>query len=119
MSDESGQQHPFAIYVKIWVLLFVLSTCSYMVDFFQFQGYLRWTLVIIFMLLKAGFIITIFMHLHWERTALKYLLLGPPVVLLVLIGLMAVEADYTNLSRDTFFSDSDSVFIEPHGAETH
>jgi len=119
MSDDSSQQHPFGIYLKIWLLLFVLSTFSYMVDFFQVQGYMRWTLVIIFMLLKAGFIMAIFMHLQWERMAVKYLLLAPPVVLLVLIGFMAWEGGYTNTSRIDHFSDSDNVFIEPHGAKGH
>jgi len=45
-----GQQHPLGIYFKIWGLLFVLSTLSYLVDYFHFQGYLRWTLIIVFML---------------------------------------------------------------------
>lgn len=119
MSDESGQQHPLGVYLKVWILLFVLSTFSYLVDFFQVQGYIRWGLVLTFMVLKAGFIMAIFMHLQWESTALRYLLLGPPAVLLVLIALMALEGDYTNSSRDTFFSESDSVFIMPHGAEKH
>jgi hypothetical protein len=35
---------------------------------------------------------------------LIYAILGPPVVLLVLIGLMAVEGDYTELTRLNFFS---------------
>ena len=56
------------------------------------------------MTLKAGFIIAIFMHMRWERLALIYAILGPPVVLLVLIGLMAVEGDYTELTRLDFFS---------------
>ena len=58
-----GQQHPIAIYLWIWGLLFVLSTFSYMVDFYQFEGYLRWSLILLFMFLKAGFIIAIFMHM--------------------------------------------------------
>jgi cytochrome c oxidase subunit IV len=47
------------------------------------------------MLLKAGFIVAIFMHVMWERMALIATILGPPAVLLVLIGMMASEADYT------------------------
>ena len=90
-----AEEHPVGIYLKIWLLLFVLSTFSYMVDYFDFQGLLRWSLIIIFMLLKAGFIIAIFMHVMWERMALITLILGPPAVLLVLIGMMATEADYT------------------------
>ena len=102
--NVSADQHSLAVYLKVWVLLFVLSTFSYLVDYFQLQGGLRWTLVLIFMVLKAGFIISVFMHLGWERLALKYLVLLPPLVLLVLIALMALEADYTHLSRWEFFN---------------
>ncbi|MGQ9424478.1 cytochrome C oxidase subunit IV family protein [Gilvimarinus sp. F26214L] len=92
---KDSQQHPIGVYLKVWVLLFVLSTLSYMVDYFDFQGMVRWSLILIFMFLKAGFIMAIFMHVMWERMALITAILAPPTVLLVLIGLMAVEADYT------------------------
>ncbi|HEX7116849.1 MAG TPA: cytochrome C oxidase subunit IV family protein [Steroidobacter sp.] len=100
---EGGQQHPIRIYLLIWLLLFVFSTFSYMVDYFQLQGYLRWTLIIVFMLLKAGFIVAIFMHMAWERLALKLAILVPPLALLILIALMAIEGDYTFLTRITSF----------------
>ena len=103
MAHEEGQQHPIKIYLWIWFLLFVLSLFSYMVDYLQFQGYLRWSLIIIFMLLKAGLIVAIFMHMAWERLALVYAILLPPLALLVLVGLMASEADYTFLTRMFFF----------------
>jgi cytochrome c oxidase subunit IV len=103
MAQGEGQQHPIAIYLWIWGLLFVFSAFSYAVDILDFQGYLRWSLIIIFMLLKAGFIIAIFMHMAWERLALIYAILGPPVVLLIAIGLFALEGDYTLLTRVRFF----------------
>ena len=103
MADHAeGQQHPLGIYFKIWGLLFVLSAFSYAVDFYQFQGYLRWTLIIIFMFLKAGLIIAVFMHMMWERLALIYAILLPPLVLLVFIALMVVEGEYTFWSRLIF-----------------
>ena len=82
MAHESGQQHPLSIYFWIWGLLFVLSFLSYMVDYLDFQGGLRWALILIFMFLKAGFIVAIFMHMAWERMALKVAILVPPVALL-------------------------------------
>ena len=103
MAHAQGQQHPISLYLKIWGLLFVLSTLSYLVDYFHFQGYLRGFLIITFMLLKAGLIISIFMHMAWERLAMVYAILVPPLCLLVLIGLMASEADYIFLSRVIFF----------------
>jgi cytochrome c oxidase subunit IV len=74
-----------------------------MVDFFHLEGYLRWTLILIFMFLKAGFIIAIFMHVAWERLALKYVLFVPLSAIAILILLMAIEGDYTFLTRETFF----------------
>ncbi len=97
-------EHPLGIYLKIWLLLFVLSTFSYLVDFFHLEGYLRWGLILLFMFLKAGYIIAIFMHVAWERLALKWLLFAPPVAILLLISLMAIEGEYTYLTRGVYFA---------------
>ena len=103
MVSSTGQQHPISLYLKIWGLLFVLSTLSYLVDYFHFESYLRWSLILLFMLLKAGLIVAVFMHMAWERLALVYAILVPPLCLLVLVGLMATEADYTFATRLLFF----------------
>lgn len=103
-NHEEGQQHPISLYLKIWVLLFILSGLSYMVDYMQLQGVLRWTLILVFMALKAGFIIAIFMHMMWERMALITAILIPPLCILMLIALMGLESNYTFLSRLTFFT---------------
>ena len=103
-SHAQGQQHPLGIYFKIWALLFVLSAASYAVDYFHVQGLLRWSLIITFMFLKAGLIVAVFMHMLWERLALVYAILVPPLLLITLIGIGALEADYTFLSRGTFFA---------------
>ena len=102
-SGSTPQQHPFSLYLKVWLLLFVLSTFSYLVDFFHVQGLTRWGLIITLMLLKAGFIVAIFMHMAWERLALICAILVPPGALLVLVALMAAEADNTLVSRLLFF----------------
>jgi cytochrome c oxidase subunit IV len=99
MEQAEGQQHPIAIYLWIWGLLFVLSTFSYLVDYFHFHGYMRWFLILLFMFLKAGLIVAIFMHMAWERLALKFAILVPPLCLLVLISLMVIEGDYTFFTR--------------------
>ena len=103
MSEVAGQQHPIGIYLKVWLLLFVLSTFSYLVDFFHVEGYLRWTLILTFMFLKAGFIIAIFMHVSWERLSLKYVLFVPLIAIGVLITLMSIEGDYTYATRGIYF----------------
>jgi caa(3)-type oxidase subunit IV len=114
MSGTEGQQHPLAIYFWIWGLLFVLSAFSYAVDYFQLQGVLRWSLILLFMFLKAGFIVAIFMHMNWERLALKLAILVPPLALLILIGLMAVEGDYTFLTRSSTFTREAPPVSEAH-----
>ena len=88
MASEVGQQHPLSLYFWIWGLLFVVSTFSYFTDYLP-PSYLRWALILIFMVIKAGYIVAIFMHLKWERWALIYALLLPPLVIGVLVYLMA------------------------------
>jgi len=112
MAHAQGQQHPIGIYLKIWGLLFVLSTASYLVDYFHIQGYLRWFLIVTFMLLKAGLIVAVFMHMLWERLALMYAILVPTLLLLVLLSIGALEADYTFFTRGTFFGPGPGVAAE-------
>ena len=103
MATAEGQQHPLGIYFKIWGLLFVLSALSYLVDIVGLESYLRWSLIIILMLLKAGLIVAVFMHMVWERLAIVYAILVPPLALLVLMLLMALEGDYTEFTRFLYF----------------
>ena len=102
-SQQQHQQHPIGLYLKVWLLLFVLSAMSYGVDYFHIQGLTRWSLIVVLMLLKAGFIVAVFMHMAWERLAFICAILLPPLALLVLVGLMASEASHTLLSRLLFF----------------
>ena len=100
---EGTQQHPLKIYFFVWILLFVLSAFSYMVDWYQFQGYLRWGLIMLFMLLKAGFICAIFMHMFWERLPIISAILLPCFAILVFVFIMWNESYYTLLVRKLFF----------------
>jgi cytochrome c oxidase subunit IV len=100
---QTGQQHPIRLYLFVWGMLFVLSAFSYMVDYLGLQGYLRWTLILLFMMAKAGLIVAVFMHMAWERLALVYAILLPPLLVLVFVALMVSEADYTIITRLAFF----------------
>jgi cytochrome c oxidase subunit IV len=103
-TQAKGQQHPIKLYLVVWGWLFVLSTCSYLVDYFGLHGYLRWSLILLFMVLKAGLIVAVFMHMAWERLALAYAILLPPVLVLVFVAIMVFESDYTHLLRVIFFA---------------
>jgi cytochrome c oxidase subunit IV len=98
-----GQQHPIKLYLVVWIWLFVLSTFSYLVDYFHLEGYLRWSLILFFMILKAGLIVAVFMHMAWERLALIYAILVPPTLVLVFVAIMVLESDYTLFTRVMFF----------------
>lgn len=101
-----GQQHPLKLYFLVWGLLFVLSAFSYMVDYAGLQGMLRWSLIVTFMLLKAGLIVAVFMHMAWERLALTYAILLPPTAVLAFLAIMTLESDYTFSTRMLVFSES-------------
>ena len=101
---HDGQQHPIKLYLVVWAWLFVLSTFSYLVDYFHVQGLLRWSLILLFMMLKAGLIVAVFMHMAWERLALIYAILLPPAVVLVFVAIMVFESGYTHFSRIAYFS---------------
>ena len=100
---EGTTQHPLKIYFQVWTLLFVFSAFSYMVDWYQFQGYVRWSLILFFMMVKAGFICAIFMHMWWERLAIKLAILVPCFAILVFVFIMWHESYYTLIIRKLYF----------------
>ena len=102
-AHAEGQQHPIKLYLVVWGWLFVLSTCSFLVDYFDLQGYLRWSLILLFMVVKAGLIVAVFMHMAWERLALMYAILVPPGAVLLFVAIMAFESEYTHFIRVAFF----------------
>lgn len=109
---EEGQQHPLKIYWIMWISLFVLSGMSYATDFMD-DGTVRKFLILLFMFLKAGGIVWIFMHMGWERLALKLAILGPPVAILVLIWLMSLEGSYIEDTRLEYYGESTFEPQEP------
>ena len=108
-----GQQHPLSIYFWIWGLLFVLSAGSYASDFLP-HGLFRSGVIVALMLAKAGFIIAIFMHMKWERGALAWAILGPPILLLFLIGFMVNEGKLTEGTRVESFTAPPAVEAVEH-----
>ncbi len=97
VAHVEGQQHPIKLYLVVWGWLFVLSTCSYLVDYFGIHGHLRWSLILLCL------IVAVFMHMAWERLALMYAILVPPVLVLVFVGIMVFESNYTLFTRIIFF----------------
>lgn len=115
MAAADGQQHPLKVYWIMWGALFVLSAFSYATDFMD-DGALRTFLILAFMMIKAAGIVLIFMHMQWERLALKFAILGPPVAIIVLIWLMALEGGYTEDTRLEYYGEST---FEPEAPAHH
>jgi cytochrome c oxidase subunit IV len=112
-SQEGHQEHDLTVYWYMWTALFVLSAGSYATDFMD-RGVVRHTLILLFMFIKAGGIVAVFMHMWWERLALKLAVLVPCVFIGVFIWLMAFEGEYTWLTRIEFFGESTFVPQEVH-----
>ena len=106
MAQENRQEvttHKIGIYLWIWGLLFVFSFFSYMVDYLNFEGLLRWILILAFMVSKAALIVAVFMHLFWERYAIVNVLLWPMTLMILFVGIMAAESEYTVFTRLFYF----------------
>ncbi len=108
--ENAPQQHPLRVYLIVWGWLFILSACSYLIDYLGLQGYLRWSLILMFMMLKAGLIIAFFMHMKWERGALSWAIMLPVVAVLAFVVLMALESDYTFDTRVDNFGPNTVAF---------
>lgn len=118
IAAHEGQQHPIKLYLLVWGWLFVLSACSYLVDYFGLEGMTRWSLILLFMVVKAGLIVAVFMHMAWERLALVYAILVPPGAVLLFVAIMAFESDYTLHTRLTYFGMAEAVAqTAAHGSE--
>jgi len=100
---EEQQIHPIGVYLRVWGLLFVLSALSYFVDFFGVQVVLKRFVITVSALMKAGLIVSYFMHMRFERLSLIYGILLPPLLLLALIGIMTSEGRYVVWLRQLFF----------------
>src|SRR5258708_28576363 len=93
-TQAKGQQHPIKLYLVVWGWLFILSTCSYLVDYFGLHGHLRWSLILLFMILKAGLIVAVFMHMAWELLALMYAILVPSMLELVFFDILVLQMNF-------------------------
>jgi len=50
-THAKGQQHPIKLYLVVWGWLFVLSTRSYLVDYFGLPGYRSRSPILTFLVL--------------------------------------------------------------------
>lgn len=105
----------------VLILLVVGSVIFHLVSPWTFTplasnwGAIDLTIDITFVVTGIVFI-AIFMHMKWERLALKLAILGPPVAILVLIAMMAAEGNYIEETRLEYYGESTFV---PEAPEHH
>ncbi|RIH75316.1 caa(3)-type oxidase, subunit IV [Calidithermus terrae] len=100
-----GEQHqPIRIYIYVWVLLFVLSALSYLLDYFEVHpDWLRRFLITAFALVKSALIVAYFMHMRFERMGMVLAILLPPLLLMALVAIILPEGTYVSGVREFFF----------------
>lgn len=104
MEHTGEQHHPIRVYLVVWSLLFLLSAMSYLVDYFEVHPKeLAWFLITAFALLKAGLIVSYFMHVRFERLSLVYAILLPPLLIVALAAFVMAEGSYVFDVRSLFF----------------
>ncbi len=101
--SEAG--HPsLKAYYTVWILLFVLSVVSYGVDFFGVHPEpLKWSVLVMLALAKAGLIMAVFMHLKYERLSLIYTLALPPILIAFIVIFGMGEGQFVAEMRRTAF----------------
>ncbi|GBC92867.1 hypothetical protein HRbin15_01344 [bacterium HR15] len=84
---------PTRVYLVVWGWLFVLSFGAYLVELISEATTLalpiKWSLLTVIGLMKAGLIVAYFMHMRFERLSLIYAILLPTLLVIALVaGLM-------------------------------
>ncbi len=105
------EEHGKAIRKKIvfvTVLLTVVTIVEVLLGVFIKQGTDLWPVVkwlfIAMTLVKAGYIVAVFMHLGDERKSLRYIILLPyALFILLLLYIVITESNYLNMLWSTYF----------------
>lgn len=107
VDNQHVQSHPLKTYFWVWGWLFVLSVFSYLTDIVPIDGVVKWFFITMFMLMKAGLIMAVFMHMQWERLSLVTLIVVLPGALLFAMVVFGFEGYYVEGVREQFFVNLD------------
>ena len=102
-SEKEGK----AIRKKIWMVTLILTVVTalevglgaYIKQSSDIWLFVKWTFVAL-TLLKAGYIVMVFMHLGDERPALQWTIILPAIILIpYLLFILLTEGGYTHFMR--------------------
>lgn len=88
------------IWKTFWIL-FALTIVDIALYFMllSYHSMLKNALFIVLGVVKAWFIVGVFMHMKFERKVLMYMIILPMVFVVFLVALMLIEGDFTNQLR--------------------
>jgi len=81
---------------KTFVLLTVITIVDILLYFWLPTGMPKNITFIVLGVVKAAFIVYVFMHMTYEKTPLKYSIVAPMIFVCYLIMLVLIEADFWN-----------------------
>lgn len=111
VAANHDEEHGKAIRKKIvfvTVLLTIITTVEVALGILIKQGTTMWPVVkwsfIVLTLVKAGYIVAVFMHLGDEKKTLRYMILLPYIVFILYLVFIAItESNHINFVWNTFF----------------
>ncbi|MFY8020111.1 MAG: cytochrome C oxidase subunit IV family protein [Bacteroidia bacterium] len=88
------------IWKTFWIL-FALTIVDIALYFMllSYHSMLKNALFIVLGVVKAWFIVGVFMHMKFERKVLMYMIILPMIFVVFLVALMLIEGDFTNQLR--------------------
>jgi len=87
------QIHSFGPYIKIWLVLLVLTAVTVFVSWLQLGRLAIWVALTIASI-KGGLVVLFFMHLKEEESMFKYMFLMAMVILAIFIGMTLFDTLY-------------------------
>jgi len=97
---ETPKDMKSQIWKTFWIL-FAFTIVDIILYFIllPYQSMLKNWVFIILGVVKAYYIVGIFMHMKFERKSLMYMIVVPMVFVIFLVALMLIEGDFTNILR--------------------
>ncbi|MDP3930344.1 MAG: cytochrome C oxidase subunit IV family protein [Bacteroidota bacterium] len=97
---ETPKDMKSQIWKTFWIL-FAFTIVDIILYFILLSNHsmLKNWVFIILGVVKAYYIVGIFMHMKFERKSLMYMIVIPMVFVIFLVALMLIEGDFTNILR--------------------
>jgi cytochrome c oxidase subunit IV len=97
---ETPKDMKSQIWKTFWILL-AFTVVDIVIYFMLLSNHSMWKnwLFILLGVVKAYFIVGVFMHMKFERKTLMYSIIIPMIFVVFFVSLMIIEGDYTNLLR--------------------